>query len=191
MVGNLPNFNNIDVLMCLLEIEKPVSRSYLSKELEIGEGTIRSILDILKENKLLISTNAGHQLSEKGKTMLRNIKKHFAIKKIKKLDFFPSKKIVGVQIKKSVLGKKAFVLRDEAVKNGAEGALILIFNGKLKFYDSKYQQDLKDIENEFRLGKHDLVILAYSDSYKGAKHGAISAALCVDKSLKSILENFC
>ena len=48
MVGNLSNFMRIDVLRCLLKIEKPISRLKLSEILELGEGTIRSILDILK-----------------------------------------------------------------------------------------------------------------------------------------------
>ena len=46
MVGNLPNFTKLDVLRCLFRIEKPLSRSALSESLELGEGTIRSILDI-------------------------------------------------------------------------------------------------------------------------------------------------
>jgi len=87
MVGNLANFTKMDLLRCLLRIEKPVSRSFLSKSLELGEGTIRSILDILKEKGYLQSNNTGHYLSEKGKTIVKKIKDRIDIEKIEP---FPS-----------------------------------------------------------------------------------------------------
>ena len=49
MVGNTPNFSKYDVLRCFLRLEKEIGRQELAKELSLGEGTIRSILDILKK----------------------------------------------------------------------------------------------------------------------------------------------
>jgi len=187
MVGNTANFNRIDVLRCLLKIEKPVSRSFLSKSLELGEGTIRSILDILKKMEFLVSNNAGHSLSQKGKAALDGIKKSFAMKKIS-ISLFPGKKAIALQIKSPKSPEKAVILRDEAVRNGAEGALILKYDaGKLKFYEFDYNEDLKEIENELSLGKNDLVIISYSNSYKQAEHGAIAAAVLVDSSIREFL----
>ena len=45
-----------------------------SKILDLGEGTIRAILDILKKNKLLESNNKGHYLSAKGNIVVKKIK---------------------------------------------------------------------------------------------------------------------
>ncbi len=190
MVGNLPNFNRIDVLRCLLSIEKPVSRSYLSKELELGEGTIRSILDILKEKALLVSNKEGHSLSQKGKNSVENIKKRIILKKIKSISLFPDKKAAAIQIKNPKKMEKAVVLRDETVRNGAEGALILRYDDGLKFYELEHDGDLREIEKEFELKKNNIVIAAYSSSYKLAEHGAIAAAVLIEDNLKNFVDKF-
>ncbi|MBU1854791.1 MAG: hypothetical protein KKF89_03655, partial [Nanoarchaeota archaeon] len=68
MVGNKPNYKEEDILRTFLYIEdKPVSRAELVEKLELGEGTIRTILSFLKEKKLLKSNRPGHYLSKKGK----------------------------------------------------------------------------------------------------------------------------
>ena len=66
MVGNIPNFTKIDALRCFLRFNKNIGRQDLAKDLELGEGTVRTILEILKAKKLLDSTKRGHFLSKKG-----------------------------------------------------------------------------------------------------------------------------
>ena len=146
MVGNLSNFTKVDLLRCLLRIKKPVSRSYLSESLELGEGTIRSILDILKEKGYLESNNIGHYLNERGNNVVKKINSIITIEKIDRVSMFPNKKIVALQIKDPKQAVNVVALRDEAVKNGAEGALILKYDKKLMFYDSDYKENLKEIE---------------------------------------------
>lgn len=190
MVGNLSNFTRNDTLRCLLRIGKPVSRSQLSKTLDLGEGTIRSILNILKEKNLLVSNNKGHFLSENGNSIVNEIKDSIDIKKIDLTNMFPNKKKIAIHIKKSNNVKKSSVLRDEAVKNGADGALILKYDKKLRFYDSDYKQDFSDIESKFSLNKNDWVIVTYADSYKLAEHGALAVVVYVDKNLRNIIGKF-
>ncbi len=187
MVGNLSNFTKIDILRCLLKIEKPVSRVQLSKSLGLGEGTIRAILDILKKNKLLESNNKGHYLSAKGTMIVKKIRNNINMKKIDLIKISPNKKTVAVHIKKSNKIGKSYLLRDAAVKNGADGALILKYDKKLRFYDSDYKQGFSELENKFDLDKNDLVIVAYADSYKLAEHGALAAAINVNNDLKNIM----
>lgn len=188
MVGNIANFTSIDVLRCLLKIEKPVSRSFLAKSLELGEGTIRSVLDILKEKNYLESNNIGHYLSKNGSTMVENLKNNIVIKKIDKVSLFPNKKIITIQIKNFKKIANVVALRDEAVKNGAEGALILKYDNKLRFYDSDYKEDLRKIENKLDLSRNDLVIVTYADSYKLAEYGAIATVINISNQLKNILD---
>jgi len=190
MVGNLSNFTKIDILRCLLKIEKPVSRSQLSKTLDLGEGTIRSILDILKKTKLLESNNKGHFLSAIGNNLVKKIKNNIVIKVITSTSFYPNKKKTAIHIRDPKKIGKTHILRDEAVKNGAEGAIILNFNKKLMVYDSDYEQDFSELENKFNLGKNDLLIVAYADSYKLAEHGALAVVTYLDKNLRDILEKF-
>ena len=67
MVGNISNFGKLDVLRAFLNInQKPISRSQLTSQLKFGEGTVRSILGILKSKNLIESTREGHFLSKKG-----------------------------------------------------------------------------------------------------------------------------
>ena len=188
MVGNIANFMKIDLLRCLLRIEKPVSRSFLASSLELGEGTIRSILDILKSKGYIESNNIGHYLSEKGIKFVKGIKDAAAIENINGISLFPNKKVIAIKIKNPAKAVNAVALRDEAVKNGAEGAIILKYGKKLEFYGFDYKEDLSGIESQFELSKNDLVISAYANSSKLAEYGAISAAIRINKDLMNALD---
>jgi len=122
------------------------------------------------------------------KTITKKIKDNACIKKITGISLFPNKKIITIQIKNPVKPINVVALRDEAVKNGAEGALILKFDKKLRFYDSDYEENLSEIENKLKVSKNELVIVAYSDSYKLAEYGAISAAIRINKDLMNALD---
>lgn len=189
MVGNLSNFTKIDLLRCLLRIEKPVSRLKLSKTLDLGEGTMRSILDILKEKNLLVSNNKGHYLSGKGSAIIKKIKDKVDTQRIGAIGLFPNKKNIAIHMKSPNKTVNVVALRDEAVKSGAEGALILKYDKKLKFYDSEFKEDFSDIESKFDLNKDDLVVLAYADSYKLAEYGALAVVINIDKGIKSIIQS--
>ena len=189
MVGNLSNFTKIDILRCLLRIEKPISRSELSKTLGLGEGTMRSVLNILKKNKLLNSNKKGHYLSTDGNEIVNKIKNNFCMKKVDLVDI-PNKKKIAIHIKNPNEVEKSYVLRDEAVKNGADGALLLKYDKKLRLYDPDYKQDFSEIENKFDLDRNDLVVVAYADSYKLAEHGALAAAIRLNRNLKNIMQKF-
>ena len=187
MVGNIANFMKIDLLRCLLRIEQPVSRAFLSKSLELGEGTVRSILDVLKNQGLLESNNAGHYLSKKGSIIVKKIRDSVDIKQIKKVLMFPNKKVISIKLKNPAKIVNVVALRDEAVKNGAEGAVILKYDKKLRFYDSDYKEDLSEMKSRLELSKNDLAIVAYADSFKLAEYGAIAAAIRINNRLSSIL----
>lgn len=190
MVGNLSNFTKIDILRCLLKIDKPLSRSQLSNLLNLGEGTIRSILNILQKKGFLASNNQGHYLSSKGENIVKKIKGSISMKEIALNSLFPDKKKIALHIKNPKKIEKSYVLRDEALKNGADGALILRFDKKLMLYDSDYKENLDEVENKFDLSKNDLVIVDYADSYKLAEHGALAAAANLNTDLKNIMQEF-
>ncbi len=145
-------------------------------------------MDILKRNKLLRSDNKGHCLSPKGSNLINNIKKNINIKNIEFKKIFPNKKKTIVHIRNPKKSVKSYILRDEAVKNGADGALILNYDTKLHICDSDYKQDFSKIENEFDLNKNDLVIVAYAHSYRLAEHGALAAAIELNRNLKNVIQ---
>jgi DNA-binding transcriptional ArsR family regulator len=192
MVGNLKNYTKIDILRCLLRIGKPVSRSELSKTLDLGEGTIRSILDVLKENGFLGSNKHGHFLRPKGDNILDKIRDNAIIKEIDSAKIFPGQKKIGIQIKNAKDPEKSYILRDSAVKNGADGAIIIKYghDKKLKILDAKYDLDFSEIENKFSLNYGDIIVIAYADSYRLAEHGALAVATHLNDDLKHLMDKF-
>ena len=192
MVGNLKNYTKIDVLRALLRIDKPVSRFELSKILDLGEGTIRSILDILKENGFLDSDKNGHFLSGKGINLTKKIKDGIAIKEVELSNIFPKQKKIAVKVRHPKNIDKAYILRDIAVKNGADGAIIIRYceEKKLKISDFEYEEDFSEIENKFNLNVGDAVVVTYADSYRLAEHGALAVAVELNEDLKNLMEGF-
>lgn len=191
MVGNLKNYTKIDILRCLLKIDKPVSRAELSKILKLGEGTIRSILNILKKNGFLDSNKKGHYLNINGKNIIDKIKNKIIIKQIKLDNVFPNKENIAVQIKNPIKIDKAYILRDIAVKNGADGAIIMSFdNDKLRILDSKFNEDFSEIEDSFKLNYNDIIIVTSSDSYRLSEHGAIAVAVQLNNDLNNLMDIF-
>jgi len=144
MVGNNPNFSKIDVLRCFLRLERNLSRQTLSKELSLGEGTIRTILDILKSKGLLLSGKKGHSLSKKGVATIDSIKSHMSFPKETKFEqVYPGTAKMGFLLKDVRKLDNTHALRDIAVRNGADGALILKFDSELHTPESGYRLDYK------------------------------------------------
>jgi predicted nucleic acid-binding protein len=152
--------------------------------LGLGEGTIRSILDILKEKDLLVSDKQGHSLSANGNSVVRKIKNYIEIGKVNLDSIYQGKKNIAIHIKNPKKIEKAVELRDTAVKNGADGALIL------ESIDSDTEHNFNEIENKFDLSKDDMVIVAYADSYMLAEHGALAVAIELCDEIKNIMQGF-
>ena len=162
MVGNIPNFTKIDILRCFLRFNKNIGRQELAKELEIGEGTVRTILEMLKSRKLLDSTKKGHFLSRKGEEMLNQINNVVKItKNIASKNLYPDFKKIGVLLEYGSSLKELYKLRDIAVKHGADGALILKFDKKLYALESDFGQDYKELEKLFNFKNDDVLAIAF------------------------------
>ena len=191
MVGNIPNFTKIDILRCFLRFKKNIGRQELSKELYLGEGTIRTILESLKSKKLIDSTKKGHFLSKRGNEILAQISENISMpKEISIENIYPNYKKAGILIKNASNLKHLPKLRDIAVKNGAEGALILKFDDKLFAPESDYQEDYKDLEKQFKLKNNDALVIAFSSKNNIAETGALSIAVELTDSLKKFLKEF-
>jgi len=189
MVGNIPNFNDIDVIRCFLNIDENISRAELVNKLELGEGTIRTILDILKNNNLISSTQKGHSLSEKGINILNDIKKDIELLKNIKYKQYKNLKSQGIVIKNLQKIEKTTQLRDRAIKNGAESALILVFEEKLIMPDFKPQQDFSELENYYKFNNGDILIATFASSKKLAEQSALSVALELNYNLKKFIKS--
>jgi len=181
MVGNTSNYNEFDVLRALLKINANVSRAELCKSLELGEGSIRGILNELKSKKLITSTKQGHSLSNKGKKAIENILKNIGLPKKVNLKMYEEFKKVRIIIKNIKNYMQSYRERDVAVKNGAEGAIILTNkNGKLDL-GFKCNCNLSELEKDSIINKDDIMIVAWADSYRNAENSALAAAMSLKK----------
>ncbi|MBI1934986.1 hypothetical protein HYS31_00960 [Candidatus Woesearchaeota archaeon] len=188
MVGNIPNFTKIDVLRCFLRLEKNMGRQELARELELGEGTVRTILEELKSKNLLDSTKKGHFLSRKGQDALKKMLDAISHPKLLEAEnLYPEYRKIGVLVKKASNIQGLYKLRDIAVRNGADGAIILKFDGRLYAPESDFEQDYKEIEGQFDFKDNDTLIIAFSNARRQAENGALSIAIELSSELKSFI----
>ncbi|MBI2655760.1 DUF4443 domain-containing protein [Candidatus Woesearchaeota archaeon] len=189
MVGNTPNYNSIDILRCFLRLGGNIGREKLAKELELGEGTIRTILDILKSKNFISSTKKGHFLSSRGSHEFDKI-----IHSISMPDAFtekalyPEYKKIGVHVKNAPPLKHTYKLRDIAVKNGAEGAIILKFDGRLYAPEAGVRQNFGKLEEQFDFSSGDVLVVGFSNDKRGAENGALAAAVEISGALKKFIK---
>lgn len=191
MVGNIPNFTKIDVLRCFLRFNENIGRQELAKELGLGEGTIRTILDILKSKKLLDSTKKGHFLSKRGNEILSKIYEVISMpKNVTIQNLYPNLKKIGILIRNMPNLKELYKLRDIAVKNHADGALILNFKDKLYVLESDYKQDYRELEKYFDFKNNDALVIAFSNEKRYAENGALAVAIELSNTLKNFIKEF-
>ena len=189
MVGNASNYSKYDILRCFLRLEKNTSRKELASELNLGEGTVRSILGILKSNKLIGSGNKGHLLSNKGKNVMKSILKSISCpKSIKINEIYPGLIKIGIVARQAGKLNKPYKLRDIAVRNGAEGAIILKYGNNLYIPDSNYEFDYSALEKNFNLKKGDALIAALSSGTPTAEKGALAIAAEIVAGLQKFIK---
>ena len=187
MVGNQPNYSKMDILRCFLRLGRNTSRKELAKNLKLGEGTTRTILDILKSRKLLDSTKKGHFLSRKGTRMLEMISNNISVpKKLGIKEIYPEYIKFGVRVRDVKNLRNLYNLRDTAVKNGADGAVILKFENKLYVPESGENYRYEELEKIFEFKNNDILVVGFSHNKRAAENGALSIAV----ELSSILQKF-
>jgi predicted transcriptional regulator len=128
-----------------------ISRSLLCKELNLGEGSVKTLIKHLKMNEMIITSQLGTILTNKGKFILRDL-----LTLIPSETIIPKSSITLGKFNYCVLLKNSAKLigsgleqRDEAIKLGATGATTLIFsNGKFFIPETEY--DALNKENIIR-----------------------------------------
>jgi len=164
-----------------------VSREKLCEELELGEGSIKTLMRHLKMQHLIESTNAGTKMTKKGNSfyseLLTSIPSEISLSKcavtLGKFNFAVLVKQMSSMIKDGI------AQRDTAIRMGASGATTLLFK------DNKFlipQTDFDSLEDDYQLSEQLIknlrpqdgdVIIIGSDNYSRmkAEFAAKSAAL--------------
>lgn len=188
----MPKFDEIDILRVFLKVNKFPGRKQLAAELDIGEGSLRSILDILKKKRLLESNYQGHKLSKTGEKKFNEIKEYLSFKENVSLDFCTGKSALTCKLTNVKEIKSIISLRDLAVRQGADGALILKFDGnRLCFPDFEYNnKDIMHFAQEFNLKKGDLIILVWSDKDNITERAMLIIGGLLNTLIRGFLEEF-
>lgn len=178
--GPKPLFDEVQVRKSLELIgeNEPIGRKRLAERLGIGEGSMRTILDRLKDEGFVSSTARGHVLTNQGEKELEE-RRQF-------LRFNAGSLTVGendvATIVRSVADKVDLGIsqRDEAIKVGAKGATVLVFSGddlSLPNSGEDLDEGVKSRLLEFfNPNSGDVIIIGTGDDEISAERGALSAA---------------
>ncbi|MFO8015658.1 MAG: DUF4443 domain-containing protein [Candidatus Woesearchaeota archaeon] len=177
MVGNKPNFTDMDILRAFILMEERMGRQDLCARLGLGEGTVRTILESLKEKSLIGSTNKGHVFTQKGLDARKEIFSRISAPQEVKLHFYRQYKRVALVCRPGRKLSTGYALRDHAVRNGAEGAIILRYEkGKGLVLDQDVGYTFEYLEDRFELGHNDLLIITFAGSLRDAENSALAVA---------------
>ena len=125
------SFNMVHVFKALQLVKSRghISRDLLSKELGLGEGSIRTLMRHLQLNNMIKATNAGTTMTQKGEALLLELLSSIPTEmNLPKCSIALGKFNYVVLLKQHSHAIKSGVeQRDAAIKIGAKGATTLLF----------------------------------------------------------------
>jgi Mn-dependent DtxR family transcriptional regulator len=171
----------------LIEENGHVSREILCKELELGEGTVKTLMRHLKTQDLIESTKAGTRMTRKGNSFFTELQSSMPFEtSLSKCTITLGKHNYAILVKQMRSAIRSGIeQRDDAIKMGASGATTLLYqNNKFLIPQTNFDA-LKDesqlskqlIEN-LHPHEEDVVIIGTDNSSKKrAEFAAKNAAL--------------
>lgn len=189
--GPRPAFHETDAYRALWIIAKgQMDRKTLARQLKIGEGSTRSVIRHLLENKLIEVKKRGAVLTKEGVGFVSELKKSIpSTGKIEKTDLTFQQAAYAVRMGGSFANnriKGGIEQRDAAIRAGASGATVLRLHlARLVFPDSGYavSEAQKNLFEE-KLGglrEGDAIIMCYGESELARERGAWNAAIGILK----------
>ncbi|MDR1954927.1 MAG: DUF2111 domain-containing protein [Candidatus Methanoplasma sp.] len=180
--GPIPKFGDYHVWKTLYCINRcsPLGRKSLAALLNIGEGSTRTILDMLQKDGLITINKNGVFLTKKGTETWKAIRMDVQSVRVPELTI--SHIDCAVRVPRAAVNvKSGCEERDTAIKKGAAGATTLVcFKGVLIFPGSYYPVDQK-IENTLRscfdINNGDAIIIGTAADAEKAELGAVTAGL--------------
>lgn len=156
-----------------------IGRKKISQKLDIGEGSTRTVLKILKEKGLIKSTPQGHSLTETGEKELS--KRQSKMVPLEAEDLTVGDFDIAILVRGGTSKiKQGIKQRDEAIKAGAKGATVLEYiSGELQTPGVKMGINKKITEKlteSFDLKEGDAIVIGTGDNKKEAGRGALAAA---------------
>jgi len=182
--GRPPAYSEAHVLKALELIGsgEGVGRQQLSRELRLGEGTVRTLVGRLRGLGLLSTSRGGMALTPGGQRLLTAFGEMFSTAEFPDTRMTVGSKNFAVLVRGA--GRKirrGVEERDAAMIAGAEGATTLVYDGeRLRMPGVEMELDpmtVDHVHESLRPGKKDVIIIGSADDLFEAEIGAKSAAL--------------
>lgn len=188
--GPAPKFNDFHIWKALTTLDDavPMGRKRLSSVLGIGEGSTRTLLNILLDNNFVTIGNMGILLTDLGVKFKNAI--NMEIKPVKTFDLTIGEHDCAVLVRRASKKITSYGCdeRDSAILAGALGATTLtMHNNRLVFPGNDYpvdEKNRKSIKSEFNIKNDDVIIIGTADDFSVAECGAVTAALNLIGGLK-------
>ena len=184
--GPSPSFQVFHIIKTLELISHAlVGRGKLAKELGIGEGATRTLIDRLKDEGIIATSKSGCFLTNRGEELWKEAKKVFPSKvELEKSKLTLSTYNIAILVKgKMARIKLGMEQRDAAFLSGAKGATTLVMkSGKLVMPSAdvnvaeEHPDAYEKIMSLLRPKEGDAVIIGSADTREKAEYGAIAAA---------------
>jgi len=191
--GRTPSFNEAQIVKAIEIVGAygTTGRIRLSKELELGEGTTRTLLKHLKKEGLIEVSRQGITFSNQGRKLLSDLRS-----KITEGEEVPNSLLtvgpfnVAVLVRKAAHGvRRGLEQRDAAIKAGALGATTLIFSRNKLTMPYSEEDVFKGISSihdmlvsKLSPRENDVIIIGSGENKTSAEIGAKMAALELLKS---------
>jgi len=170
----------------LIQKEGLASRALLAEKLNLGEGSIKTLVKHLKMHGLVETSNAGMWMTEKGIKVFtklnQSIPKEMDVPKCS-IAVEKYNHVVLVKDIESEIGS-GVEQRDTAIRMGASGATTLLFNDGKFFMPGRNQDSLKtdpqirqSILSKLQPVDGDVIIIGSADNKKVAELATINTAL--------------
>jgi len=187
--GPAPVFSHLHICYAVLVIGDcgPKGRLELSRELGVGEGTIRTIIRRLTKAGIITTGEEGCRLTRRGVTIYNRLRDKLSrVQAVDADELSLDKASAAIVVKSSgALVKRGVEQRDAAVRAGATGACTLIYKNGAYFMpkvnsDSKLNTHDKlprILDDLLAPTDNDVLIIASAPEKVVADYGAIAAAL--------------
>jgi predicted transcriptional regulator len=186
--GPTPSFNEAHVIKTLelIDNHRILGRIKLSKELRLGEGTTRTLLNHLKKEGIIQSSRKGVSLSPYGEKIVSELKSRLSPGVV-----IPPSPITFGSFNVAILVRDSaqsvgsgMEQRDAAIKSGATGATTLVFsNNKLSLPtgEENLSKSLPllhdDLVKKLNPNENCVIIVGSGESKEIAEIGAKMAAI--------------
>ncbi len=177
------------IIRTLIETKKnpSVGRKTLSCKIGISEGSMRTLLNYLKEKNILTATHKGHALTPAGDKIIVGFLNFASFPFEISLPDMTQDKCIGIILKNaSEKIKKGIEERDTAIREGCNGAYVLLYtNDGFKFpsvntsiFDYPVSHEyLNNIARRENLNEGDVVAICFADNFINAENGVINISL--------------